>query len=161
MSATVNLAELGGSPTRAKLHFDFTATPFNPVLLPYDLTRGGSAYPYVGHADIKELAIYLQDQIKAGSWIFNLGIRGDMYNGLAISVSRNLVWQWPIVSSQQILCSVCRTPGHWKLHSTKTWCCPARVAGALFFHHCSTACPRYPPLCSQVFVTKNSINRNT
>ena len=62
-----------------------SATPFNPMLLPYDLTRGGSAYPYFGRADIKELAMYIQDQIKAGNWIFNLGIRGDLYNGLAIS----------------------------------------------------------------------------
>ncbi len=57
-------------------------TAFNPVLLPYDLTRGGVNYNYFGHADIKELALYLEDQIKAGNWMFNLGIRGDFYNGL-------------------------------------------------------------------------------
>jgi len=59
-----------------------TATPFNPVLLPYDLTRGGSLYAYLGHTDVKELAMYLEDQIRAGNWLFNLGIRGDLYNGL-------------------------------------------------------------------------------
>ena len=32
---------------------------------------------------MKELALYIEDQIKAGNWLFNLGIRGDMYNGLA------------------------------------------------------------------------------
>ncbi len=57
-------------------------TAFNPVLLPYDLTRGGANYTYFGHADIKELALYVEDQIKAGNWLFNLGIRGDFYNGL-------------------------------------------------------------------------------
>ncbi len=57
-------------------------TAFNPVLLPYDLTRGGENYNYFGHADIKELALYIEDSIKAGSWLFNLGIRGDLYNGL-------------------------------------------------------------------------------
>ena len=62
-----------------------SATPFDPMLLPYDLTRGGANYPYFGHTDIKELALYVQDQIKAGNWIFNVGIRGDLYNGLAIS----------------------------------------------------------------------------
>ncbi|MEA2541524.1 MAG: hypothetical protein QOH35_2890 [Acidobacteriaceae bacterium] len=62
-----------------------TATPFDPALLAYDLTRGGSAYAYFGHTDIKELAMYIQDQIKAGNWIFNIGIRGDLYNGLAIA----------------------------------------------------------------------------
>jgi hypothetical protein len=58
---------------------------FNPVLLPYDLTRGGSLYPYFGHTDVKELAMYIQDQIKARDWIFNVGIRGDLYNGLAVA----------------------------------------------------------------------------
>ena len=56
---------------------------FNPVLLPYDLTRAGGDYNYFGHADIKELALYIEDSIKAGNWLFNLGIRGDLYNGLA------------------------------------------------------------------------------
>jgi Carboxypeptidase regulatory-like domain/TonB-dependent Receptor Plug Domain len=55
-----------------------------PVLAPYDLTRGGAEYFYDGHADIKELALYIEDQIKAGNWLFNLGIRGDLYNGLAV-----------------------------------------------------------------------------
>ncbi len=55
-----------------------------PVLAPYDLTRGGAEYFYYGHADVKELALYIEDQIKTGNWLFNLGIRGDLYNGLAI-----------------------------------------------------------------------------
>ena len=55
---------------------------YQPVLAPYDLTRGGSLYRYAGHTDVKELALYIQDQIKAGNWLFNLGMRGDIYNGL-------------------------------------------------------------------------------
>src|SRR5882757_614581 len=58
---------------------------FNPVLLPFDLTRGGGNFNFIGHTDVKELALYVQDQIKAGNWLFNLGIRGDLYNGLAIA----------------------------------------------------------------------------
>ncbi len=58
---------------------------FNPVLLPYDLTRGGGQFTFNGHTDIKELALYVQDQIKTGNWLFNVGIRGDLYNGLAIA----------------------------------------------------------------------------
>ncbi len=58
---------------------------FLPTLLPFDLTRGGSFYNYFGHTDVKELALYVEDQIKAGNWLFNLGIRGDLYNGLAVS----------------------------------------------------------------------------
>ncbi len=52
------------------------------VLAPYDLTRGGILYNYVGHSDIKELALYIEDQIKTGNWQFNLGLRGDVYNGM-------------------------------------------------------------------------------
>jgi hypothetical protein len=58
---------------------------FQPQLLPYDLTRGGGEFNFVGHTDIKELALYIQDQIKAGNWMFNVGIRGDLYNGLAVA----------------------------------------------------------------------------
>jgi hypothetical protein len=53
-----------------------------PVLALYDLTRGGSYYSYSGHTDIKELALYIEDQIKTGNWLFNLGLREDVYNGL-------------------------------------------------------------------------------
>jgi len=52
------------------------------VLAPYDFTRGGSYYNNVGHTDIKELGLFLEDQIKAGNWLFNLGLREDVYNGL-------------------------------------------------------------------------------
>jgi hypothetical protein len=58
---------------------------FNPVLLPFDLTRGGTNFNYFGHTDVKELALYIQDQIKAGNWLFNVGIRGDLYNGLTVA----------------------------------------------------------------------------
>ena len=56
---------------------------FNPVLEPFDLTRGGSNYLYFGHTDVKELALYIEDQIKLGNWNLSLGMRGDRYNGLA------------------------------------------------------------------------------
>jgi hypothetical protein len=62
-----------------------TATPFNPVLLPYDLTRAGAFFSYNGHTDVKELALYAEDQITLGNWLFNLGIRGDLYNGLTVA----------------------------------------------------------------------------
>jgi hypothetical protein len=55
---------------------------FNPVLLPFDLTRGGGLFPFNGHADIKLLSLYVQDAITKGNWAFNLGLRGDIYNGL-------------------------------------------------------------------------------
>jgi hypothetical protein len=53
------------------------------TLLPIDLTRGGGLFTFNGHADIKELSMYVQDTITKGKWSFNLGIRGDIYNGLS------------------------------------------------------------------------------
>jgi Carboxypeptidase regulatory-like domain len=58
---------------------------FNNVLLPYDLTRGGTLFPFYGHTDVKELAMYVQDNITLRNWSFNLGIRGDLYNGLSVA----------------------------------------------------------------------------
>jgi Carboxypeptidase regulatory-like domain/TonB-dependent Receptor Plug Domain len=58
---------------------------FNPILAPYDLTRGGSLYTFNGHTDVKELALYVRDVITKGNWSMNLGLRGDLYNGLSIA----------------------------------------------------------------------------
>jgi hypothetical protein len=55
---------------------------FDPVLLPFDLTRNGGLFSFNGHTDVKELALYVQDNITKGNWNFNLGVRGDFYNGL-------------------------------------------------------------------------------
>lgn len=57
-----------------------------PLLASYDLTRPGSGvgpYAYRGHADIRELALYLEDTLTFKNWTFNLGIRGDVYNGIS------------------------------------------------------------------------------
>lgn len=54
------------------------------TLAPFDLTRsGGTVFPFHGHTDVKQLALYLQDTISKGSWSLNLGLRGDFYNGLS------------------------------------------------------------------------------
>ncbi len=67
----------------AALGAGFDVNPdFAPEVLPYDLTRGGTLFPFHGHADIKELAMYVQDTITTGPWSFNLGLRGDLYRGL-------------------------------------------------------------------------------
>lgn len=52
------------------------------VLAPYDLTRGGADYLFFGHTDVKEAALYVEDQIKVGGWHYSLGVREDLYNGL-------------------------------------------------------------------------------
>ena len=62
---------------------------FNPILLPFDLTRGGSLFTtqefFPLHTDVKQTALFVQDTITTGNWSFNLGIRGDLYNGLSIA----------------------------------------------------------------------------
>jgi len=52
------------------------------TLAPYDLTTGGTYYFFRGHTDVKELALYAQDTISVKNWSFNLGLRGDLYNGI-------------------------------------------------------------------------------
>ena len=52
------------------------------TLAAIDLTGGGSYYAFHGHTDVKELALYVQDTITVHNWAFNLGIRGDVYNGI-------------------------------------------------------------------------------
>ena len=68
---------------------------FIPLLGCIDLTRPtpsvndgcagptSAAHLFRGHTDVKQLALYIQDTITKGSWSFNIGIRGDIYNGLA------------------------------------------------------------------------------
>jgi len=46
------------------------------------LTRGGVSYVFSGHTDIKELALYVRDNITVRNWSLNLGLRGDLYNGI-------------------------------------------------------------------------------
>ena len=70
---------------------------FDPLLACYDLTRTGKLpasdgcrnstsglYTFRGHSDIKELALFAEDTIKVKNWMFNLGLRGDFYNGISI-----------------------------------------------------------------------------
>jgi Carboxypeptidase regulatory-like domain/TonB-dependent Receptor Plug Domain len=68
---------------------------FVPLLGCYDLTRTAplpasdgcpnstsESYLFQGHADIKEVALFVQDNIKLNNWTFNLGLRGDLYRGI-------------------------------------------------------------------------------
>jgi hypothetical protein len=59
---------------------------YDPTLAPYDLTRPGAGgaglYSYRGHADIKELALFVQDTVTIKNLTLNLGLRGDKYNGI-------------------------------------------------------------------------------
>ncbi len=70
------------NPNAPNTHF---YPAFNATLFPYDLTRSGKLYNFNGHTDVKELALYIQDSITKGNWSFNVGMRGDLYNGITIA----------------------------------------------------------------------------
>jgi hypothetical protein len=70
---------VAGSPATGASPYPF----FNPVLLSFDLTRGGGLFGFNGHTDVKEFALFAQDTISKGNWSFSLGLRGDVYNGLS------------------------------------------------------------------------------
>jgi Carboxypeptidase regulatory-like domain/TonB-dependent Receptor Plug Domain len=58
---------------------------FVPLLAPYDLTRPSSSsglYRFNDRANVREVALYVQDTMNVKNWTFNLGIRGDIYNGI-------------------------------------------------------------------------------
>jgi hypothetical protein len=75
-----SLTDAGGNPCQVNgINLDAPCT----TLAPYDLTAGGKYYFFPGHTDVKELAVYVQDTITKANWVFNLGIRGDKYNGIS------------------------------------------------------------------------------
>jgi hypothetical protein len=63
--------------------FNSPSSPdYDPALRPFDLTRGGRQFAFNADATIKQEAVYIQDDIKAGNATFKLGLRLDHYDGL-------------------------------------------------------------------------------
>jgi Carboxypeptidase regulatory-like domain len=56
---------------------------YQPALLPYDLTRGGTLFAFRGAATIYEGSAYAEDSINLGQLTVNLGLRYDNYKGLS------------------------------------------------------------------------------
>jgi Carboxypeptidase regulatory-like domain/TonB-dependent Receptor Plug Domain len=64
----------------------------DPLLTCIDLTLTGplagcpggtsALYGFRGHADVRELALFFQDDITVKNWTFNLGVRFDHYDGI-------------------------------------------------------------------------------
>src|SRR5206468_11039195 len=54
-----------------------------PTLIPYDLTAGGSQLRFNGHTDIKQEAIYAQDNIALKNLTLLIGGRIDNYDGVS------------------------------------------------------------------------------
>ena len=79
-----SLSDANGNPCYNATTHQAIAAPCTD-LLPFDLTQpgGGSLFNFRGHTDVKELALYVEDNITKGPWAFNLGLRGDFYNGLS------------------------------------------------------------------------------
>jgi len=114
------------------------ALPQCATLLPYDLTQGGREYTFYGHTDVKELALYVQDAITKGSWNFNLGLRGDFYNGLSThkEAEPRLGVAYNIKKTNTVLrvsyARVLETPFNENLVLSSLGC-ENPVVGALFF----------------------------
>jgi Carboxypeptidase regulatory-like domain len=58
-------------------------TSYQPALLPYDLTRGGTLFLFRGTTTVYEESAYLQDSIALGNFNLSLGARYDNYDGLS------------------------------------------------------------------------------
>src|ERR1043165_6857871 len=61
---------------------DPVSPDFLPGLLPFDLTRGGSPFAFHGHTDIKQEALFAQDNLTLGNATILLGVRFDNYDGI-------------------------------------------------------------------------------
>ncbi|MBS1851983.1 MAG: TonB-dependent receptor [Acidobacteria bacterium] len=97
VSGFTNPADCAGAGLQPNISSNPNAvSPFLPYLGCYDLTRptpspasgcsntSSTLYPFLGHTDVKLLGMYVQDAITKGNWSFNVGIRGDLYNGLTV-----------------------------------------------------------------------------
>ena len=56
---------------------------FSPGLAPFDLSRGGVLFNFRATHNVNQYAFYGQDAIKAGNFLFTVGLRGDFYYGLS------------------------------------------------------------------------------
>jgi hypothetical protein len=81
-NAPSNALAPAGAPANATGWPSALYPAYSTTLAPYDLTRGGVPYMFNGHTDVKELALYVRDNITKGNWSLNLGLRGDVYNGI-------------------------------------------------------------------------------
>jgi Carboxypeptidase regulatory-like domain/TonB-dependent Receptor Plug Domain len=126
---------------------------FLPILGCYDLTRtaalpatdgcpaglaASTLFHFFGHTDVKQLAMYVEDMITKGNWSFNLGIRGDVYNGLtrAQQAEPRLGVAYNIKQSNTVLrisyARTLETPFNENLVLSSIGCATPAVA-ALFF----------------------------
>lgn len=56
---------------------------FQPRLLPYDLSRGGTLYHFAKSAGVAQAAMYAQQELRLGAVTLSTGLRYDVYDGLS------------------------------------------------------------------------------
>jgi hypothetical protein len=107
-------------------------------LAAFDLTRPGAGlFRFRGHTDVKELALYIQDTISKGPWSVNLGIRGDLYNGLSVArqAEPRLGVAYNIKKSNTVLrasyARILETPFNENLVVSSTGCASAVIAALI------------------------------
>jgi hypothetical protein len=119
---------------------------FVPLLGCYDLTRTAllpasdgcpnstsGLYTFYGHTDIKQLALFAQDAYTRKNWTFNLGIRGETYNGItkASSVQPRLGIAYNIKPTNSVLrvsyARTMETPFNENLILSSTGCSDAAI----------------------------------
>jgi hypothetical protein len=79
---------------------------FLPGLLSIDLSRNGTLFNFRGYTDIKQEALFANDNLRLGNFTFNPGLRFDNYNGLTGSSA----WEPRIGAAYSL------TPLHSALH---------------------------------------------
>ncbi len=68
--------------------YGLTANPnLNAGLVPFDLSRGGRLFAFHATGAINQYAVYAQDTITAGHFVFTPGLRFDRYDGLSTATS--------------------------------------------------------------------------
>jgi hypothetical protein len=119
---------------------------FVPLLGCYDLTRTAllpasdgcpnstsGLYTFYGHTDIKQLALFAQDAYTRKNWTFNLGLRGETYNGItkASSVQPRLGIAYNIKPTNSVLrisyARTMETPFNENLILSSTGCSDAAI----------------------------------
>jgi hypothetical protein len=119
---------------------------FVPLLGCYDLTRTAplpasdgcsnstsGLYTFYGHTDIKQMALFAQDTYTRKNWTFNLGLRGETYNGItkASSVQPRLGIAYNIKPTNSVLrisyARTMETPFNENLVLSSTGCSDAVI----------------------------------
>ena len=101
---------------------------FNSVLLPYDLTRGGVRFPFVGHTDVKELACTCRTTSPCATGASTWGFAETCTTALRLPARPSLAWESPTTFRKPTPFCVSPMRGHWRLRSMRTWCSPASDA---------------------------------